>query len=140
MYNDKQSNLEYKSNKEDNQTLKLKHDIEKLHEKIREISLIDKRSVQQDIIELSRKLDSIILKYNSKDIWDLFFIYYILKYEMSHRFHLLYLQQRYDKINQCLFQKYQYVYKDNIMNISLTLKTYMTKYLGTRGVASPNKK
>lgn len=68
MYNDKQSNLEYKSNKEDNQTLKLKHDIEKLHEKIREISLIDKRSVQQDIIELSRKLDSIILKYNSKDI------------------------------------------------------------------------
>ncbi|MBU5676335.1 Spo0E family sporulation regulatory protein-aspartic acid phosphatase [Alkaliphilus sp. MSJ-5] len=49
--------------KEYNELLELKKDMEKMKDRLNALVSVEKNNVKEDILDLSRKLDNIILKY-----------------------------------------------------------------------------
>ena len=52
---------------ENEDILNLKNVIEKIHSKMKNSCLLEDTNTSEDVLELSRKLDNIIAKYNSED-------------------------------------------------------------------------
>ncbi len=52
---------------ENEDILNLKNEIEKIHSKMKNSCLLEDTNTSEDVLELSRKLDNIIAKYNSED-------------------------------------------------------------------------